>query len=213
LISQIVSILFAAVDVKADLARFLRIEGTACKSPRRAGFDAKLAIGAPVGDRTVRFKRGIGQDGDPAHAGPCLGCDQKTAWADPTPPRQPCRQLVGKNAQKILLVHSVRSGYEEGLKAMVIQGNAQSQGNPVQGVVDGEVEVIVSPGNSYFFVARQLINDAVAQGDPHRKGAREGRYELPALDCDSLMGYGKVGHPEEPRPHATSPKFQSFLQA
>ena len=63
LISQIVSILFAAVDVKAGLAMFLRIEGAARKSPRRIGFDAKLAIGTPVGERPARFKRGVSQVG------------------------------------------------------------------------------------------------------------------------------------------------------
>ena len=63
LISQIVSILFAAVDVKAGLAMFLRIEGAARKSPRRTGFDAELAIGTPVGERPARFKRGVSQVG------------------------------------------------------------------------------------------------------------------------------------------------------
>lgn len=35
------------------------------------------------GERTPRFKWGVGQDGDPVHAGPWLGCGQQTARADP----------------------------------------------------------------------------------------------------------------------------------
>jgi hypothetical protein len=62
-------------------------------------------------------------------------------------------------------------------------------------------------------VARQLINDAIAQGDAHRKSAGVGRQELSALGDDGLLGYRQVGHSEESRPHDASLTLQFPLQS
>jgi hypothetical protein len=70
------AILLTAVDVEPGLARFARIEGTTGEGLRGAGFDATLAIAALVGEGITCFQRSVGQDGDPAHAGPYLGGDQ-----------------------------------------------------------------------------------------------------------------------------------------
>jgi hypothetical protein len=140
------AIFLTAVDVEAGLARFARIEGTTGEGLRGAGFDATLAIAALVREGMAYFQRSAGQDGDPAHAGPYLGGDQQTARTDPAQTCQPRRQLVGKEALKILVVHSVRSGDEEGLKALPIQSDAQAQGDAVQESIDSVVEVIIGPG-------------------------------------------------------------------
>jgi len=58
LVPQAVAILLATVDVKAGLARLVRIEGATRESPWWTGFDAKLAIGTPVGERAACFKPG-----------------------------------------------------------------------------------------------------------------------------------------------------------
>jgi hypothetical protein len=104
LVPQVVhAILLTAADVEAGLTRFARIEGATGESLRWAGFHATLAIAAPVGEGITCFQRGVGQDGDPAHARPYLGGDQQTTRADPAQARQPRRQLVREEAQKILI--------------------------------------------------------------------------------------------------------------
>jgi hypothetical protein len=87
---------------------------------------------------------------------------------------------------------------------MLIQGDAQAQGDAVQGPVDSVVKAIISPGYGHFFVARQLINDAITQGYAHSKSVGISRQELSALGDDSLLGYSQVGCAKEPRPHAAS---------
>jgi hypothetical protein len=98
------------------------------------------------------------------------------------------------------------------MKTLLVQGDAQAQGDLVQGMVDRVVEVIVSPSYSQFFVAGQLVNNGIGQGDAHSQGAGESSQELPALGNDSLLGYGQVGYAEESRPHAASPTLQFLLQ-